>query len=330
MTKILLVGDLHLGKPLLMSTLTDAISQQVAMLKRMESIAIREGCRHALMLGDLYDNARPSQELLVPIIDFLAASKLKWIIYPGNHDVDDVTLKKDEAESVRSSLKLLARLPKVGLRNVQFVQYPQIVNVDGARIYVIPWGHAFDVPKNCDVVAFHDSLVGARRDNGHQVPEGKGILKKQLRGKPAVSGHLHTPQKVGNVLFPGTPAQTSWGEKPNKCLFYMSVVNGRVNFRRLKWRAPWKLLQATWTKKGAPPIEKEAYYTLKVDAGTRPDAEWMTNNKNVVRFGGLSKKSMSEIKTFQERTTDMEAWLGKNTSLSPNQIQVAVKIDGRI
>ena len=341
MTRVLLVGDLHLGKPLLQSVLGDAHAEQLDLVREQERAGRDAGCTHALMLGDLFDCANPSQDLMLGLLEVLAQSRLRWTLYPGNHDVDDVTVPKDDpkaAQSVRCSIKLLSRLPQFGaIRNVRFVMRPELVRVGEAAVYVVPWGHDFDVPRRADLVAIHDSVVGARNDNGRVVEPGHGVDGRLLRGKPTVSGHLHTPQwvRAAKTLYPGTAAQTSWGERPDKTLTALDVGRGRVRVVRVPWTPPWRLREVEWSAESPPKLDDDgAYYKVRVPSGERPDARWMIDNPRAVRVDGVKGEKRSRDVGPVESSADdgkrLDRYLAERTSLQSKQRRHALAIDARM
>ena len=343
MTRILLVGDLHLGKPLLQSVLDDASSAQLRLMRDVERAGREAGCTRALMLGDFFDCANPSQDLQLGALEVLGSSKLQWDIYPGNHDVDDVTVPKDDpaaAESRRCSLKLLSRLPQFGaIRNVRFVMRPTLLRVGDAVAYVVPWGHRFRVPDDCDFVAMHDSIVGARADNGRVVAPGEGVPARDLRGKPTVSGHLHTPQRVksARALYPGTAAQFSWGERVAKSLTALDVGKGKVRTTRVPWTPPWRLREVEWSAERPPKLDDpDAYYKVRVPSGEKPDSKWMLENPRAVRVDGVqvkknsNRESPEEPAAYENDSERLNEWLKQRTSLTPKQRREAVRLDARL
>lgn len=333
--RALLVGDLHIGKKLLRSTLgASATRRQIAMLASLEAEAVRARARYAIVVGDVFDTAAPSQEDMSALVDFWSTSKLRWIVYPGNHDVDDISLKKGETFSRRSSLTLLSRLPRAGaLRNVMFIRTAKTVVIEGVRLHVVPWGHPMAPPKGTNLVLFHDSLVGAKRDSGSVVRDGEGLSSAALRGFAAVSGHLHTPQRVRRTLFCGTAAQMSWGERPVKQLYVTTVTQDFVSHETIPWTPPWTLRQVEWSSEAPPKLDDaRAYYKLVVPNGQRVDPNWLVNNPNVARVGGKGGQAKQPRIIRQTRDTRayLDEWLKRHTSLTDRQRAVALKIDARM
>ncbi|MEM9032675.1 MAG: DNA repair exonuclease [Pseudomonadota bacterium] len=88
--RFLHTADWQLGKPFagfepdLSASLRAA---RLAMIDRIAGIAREEGVRHVLVAGDVWDQAMPSDRVLLQPTDLMAAaSSLEWWLLPGNHD----------------------------------------------------------------------------------------------------------------------------------------------------------------------------------------------------------------------------------------------------
>ncbi|MEO1042458.1 MAG: DNA repair exonuclease [Pseudomonadota bacterium] len=88
--RFLHTADWQLGKPFagfspdLSSSLRDA---RLAMIDRLAAAARQEGVQHVLVAGDVWDQAMPSDRVLLQPVDRMAAAAdLEWWLLPGNHD----------------------------------------------------------------------------------------------------------------------------------------------------------------------------------------------------------------------------------------------------
>lgn len=332
--RFLLVGDLHFGK--MGSIMGDEIGlrRQVACLRRQIEIARSRGVDHGVLLGDIFDNPFPNQKLMLALIRVLANSKMNWLCYPGNHDTDDAN---------HTSLALIQELPSFGaLKNVTFVTTPQQVRWGDLNAYVMPWRKQYERPRrDCDVVFFHDDVSGSRRDNGMLIPKGEGIPRSFFAGKLAVSGHLHTPQRTGNIWYPGTAAQLSFGEHPRKMIFFGEKSRSGVRLIGKPFDPPWKLRKVRYVSEDPPACdEQDTFYTLDV-SGEKPGPRWMSEHPSVVKTSGGSRKVQKEltdkvaeiVSPSEESGGDRELlrkWLRHNSSLSKDEMREALKIDDRL
>lgn len=88
--RFLHTADWQLGKPFagfapdLSASLRDA---RLAMIDRIAGVARDEGAGHVLVAGDVWDQAMPSDRMLLQPVDRMtAAPDLHWWLLPGNHD----------------------------------------------------------------------------------------------------------------------------------------------------------------------------------------------------------------------------------------------------
>lgn len=262
-------------------------------------LARESKCTHAVMLGDIFDHPFPDQDSQIILLQFLAsASDLQWLIFPGNHDVKD---------SSNVSLKLLRKLPEAGaLRHVRFAMDRALLQWGGLRVAVIPWSDK--VPQNlsrhAELALFHNSLVGAMRDNGHRIPVGKGLPPSVFDGVPAIGGHLHTPHRLGNILYPGTFPQQDFGEAPVKRFFTMEVKpQGKVSFSSVKvHNPPWRLKVVDYIGSKTPPCNEPDTFYKVVFGEERPTPTWLTDHPRVVRVEG---KPNSQVIRVAEQTAKL-------------------------
>ena len=46
-----------------------------------------------------------------------------------------------------------------------------------------------------------------------------------------ISGHIHETMRIGNVWYPGAPAQTNFGEANDKAIYVIEILDGRKDYR---------------------------------------------------------------------------------------------------
>ncbi len=326
-----LIGDLHLGKLDKLMGQGVGLRRQVKLFKTQIGMLQARGIRHAVLLGDLYDDPYPTQELLITLLKLLSDSSMSFLVYHGNHDWDDAE---------HNSLKLLRELPSAGaLTNVTFISTPQVVEWCGMRLFVMPWAPRYaPIKERVDLVLFHGDLIGAKRDTGMVIPDGEGIPRSFFRGMPAVSGHLHSPQRIGNIYFPGTAAQLSFGERPEKRIWFGEKTSAGVRLTNVAFEPPWRLETAVYNEDDPPACDVPGtLYSLDISKG-RPGPRWLESHPLVKKTKGSDRKIQAALtEKVAELTTapvgdasDRELllkWLRLNTSLDKVQRARGVKID---
>lgn len=325
--RIMYFADLHLEK--MKSVLGEhALNIQMRAFKRQIELARSKRCTHAVVLGDVFDSAYPSQHTMRAFIRVLAdADDLEWLVYSGNHDRDDINT---------CSLDLMCELPEIGaLKHVTFKTKPELIKWGDAKVYVMPWSRPKPVPDECDFVFFHDAVSGAKKDNG--TPYTGGLSRSIFRGKPTVGGDLHMGQRIKNVLYPGTAAQLSFGEHLPKHVWYgeFDKRNGLVNKCVKSWEPEWRLEEVRYDEENPPACDDpKVRYKLRVPNGVRVPPRWLIDHPLVVRTDGVRSKEkkedhesmLVEVAGVQDKSQRMRRWLRKNTPLDKAQRLQALKL----
>jgi DNA repair exonuclease SbcCD nuclease subunit len=252
------------------------------------------GAQHVVVLGDIFETPFPTQDEQMLALKTFSAPDLRFLIYPGNHDIHDAE---------QNSLKLFRALPEIGaLTNVTFIVQPNVVKFAGMQIGVMPFG-CKKVPPGADLYVIHGNIVGAKRDNNTPVKVGEGLDPSAFGGKLVISGHIHTPQKFGSIVYAGTGAQLSFGEDENKRICWLD--DGRLFSR--PFDPPWKLRTVDWSSKQPPKCdEPDVFYKLRV-ANERPPNTWLARHPQVLDIDvGKSKKSVAkeQIVRLMNRTDE--------------------------
>ena len=324
-----LIGDLHLGKLDKLMGPGVGLQRQVRLFEKQIAIFRSRGIRHAALLGDLYDDPYPTQELLIILLKLLSDSSIDFLVYPGNHDFDDAD---------HNSLKLLRELPAAGaLTNVTFVSEPSVVNWCDMRVFVLPWAPRYaPIKDRVDLIMFHDCVVGARSDSGTIIEQGGGLSHDFFRGITAVSGHLHTPQRCRNIHFVGTSAQLSFGERPEKRLWFGEKMGNGVQLTNIAFEPPWRLVTERYDEEDPPACDVPGtLYSLDVSRG-RPGPRWMAEHPAVKKTKGSDRHTQAVLTekiatlTSGAQASDRQLllrWLRENTALDKDQLRHGLRID---
>lgn len=196
--KILWSGDPH-GK-------VDTIDVFKEYLALLEKTVYEQQADVVVIAGDLFHNhAIIRSEVLNAWLDYFNKSRIDHILLKGNHD-----------ETVAGSgVHALNAFRKYA--NIVVVDKPFVISgmPEMNRLAFIPYTHkqeefmdalnmlAGDYTKKT-ILFIHQTLVGAKYDNGYYAPDGfdaSGVAD-YLK---VISGHIHTYQEFGNVIYPGTP-----------------------------------------------------------------------------------------------------------------------------
>lgn len=90
MSKIAFIADPHIGNHrrfggVYQRGINERCKEAILVLERAVNLAVREGCDHLFILGDLFDNANPNPRIVAKVQEVLT-SDCVVIILPGNHD----------------------------------------------------------------------------------------------------------------------------------------------------------------------------------------------------------------------------------------------------
>jgi DNA repair exonuclease SbcCD nuclease subunit len=231
------LGDLHLDKldHLFGTELTNQLL--FAEWSKAADYAVKNKIKYLVILGDVADKARLSEEARVVLQKFLYKydGKLDIRIILGNHDV--------EYEGYHS-LEAIEQLVKEGaFKSVTIYTKPKQVVIGGVPINFLPFPAERAIEyrnqkgKRVQTLNFaHLERPGALRDNGMVIEQDHGVPDD---GHDLwVIGHLHTPHEVGNSHYVGTAYQTNFGERLPK-----GFTVGKVELDGLKLKGEFTRVQ---------------------------------------------------------------------------------------
>lgn len=158
-----------------------------------------------VLLGDTYhkDNVITVPTLHAAQIGFEDISYvcrkmgIDFLILMGNHDLYEVLQDGTKVTSICT----------LGGHGILITENMSYDLEDNFRIFLMPY--CDDLEENYqsllegskyDLIAAHTDFLGAVHDNGHKVEVG---LDSHTR-VPVICGHIHIPQVVGNVIYPGS------------------------------------------------------------------------------------------------------------------------------
>lgn len=183
-------------------------------------------------LGDIFDDRKSINievnDLAITIFSDIA-NILPIFIINGNHDLYKKTNKGT------TSLKSLENIP-----NITLIMEPTILNIGSEEksinILAIPYlgdlslegNYLIKNKKNIKYAFMHTDISKMKYDNGQEITAGVNV--DLFKGK-IFSGHIHTRQENGNVLYVGSPYQTKRSDIGNiKGIYDIDFLNGKLNF----------------------------------------------------------------------------------------------------
>lgn len=188
--------------------------------RRAFQIAADDGCDYFAILGDIFDNGKPSPEVIGVMADAIAASPIPVYVIPGNHDCSS-----DEVGN-----HALAALRKV--KNCRVVDEPLFLQSDG--IIFAPFSPRPPVEyftelleragKGCWSLLGHVGIVGPETSefltNGRNIITVEQIFKLHPNLSVFASGdfHQHVVHEGGvgavNIVQVGALCQANFGDPP--------------------------------------------------------------------------------------------------------------------
>lgn len=189
--KLTIIGDPHLTH--------GNIEKVQEIMARVEQLG-----NTTVWLGDLLDTKEVIRgKCLSAWLDYFNTSPLKHIVLVGNHDLFNLETTRHSLEAFRP------------LKNVTLVEAPTKI---AEGIYAIPYMHhdedlkAAIKPFEKDSILFgHLELKDFDFGNGRICD--KGMTERSFKKfKRVISGHFHSFQEKGNLVYLGTPFSHSFGE----------------------------------------------------------------------------------------------------------------------
>jgi DNA repair exonuclease SbcCD nuclease subunit len=167
-----------------------------------------------IQLGDLFDSRKAINLLSLyeakrVIFDPMKANGMTFYTLLGNHDI-----YYRESLQVNSTALLLNEYS-----NVYIFDQPKAVQFAGLNIDFIPWVcndnkeevASFVSNSKSDYCVGHFGFTGFQMYKGVDAHDGYPV-EMYSKYKLVVSGHYHTKSVKGNILYTGTPYDTTWSD----------------------------------------------------------------------------------------------------------------------
>jgi len=235
-TKVLYVGDPH-ARP-------DCLEEMRKLIDFIAITAVQENVSHIVFLGDLFHT---HSVIHLSVLAFwreafaqLCKLPLEVVVLVGNHDMSGRNGDKNNAlmlyerNNWRNSLCIVDR-PKFGIIDEDVMMLPYYK--DNAEFVEV----CNENPTA--VVVCHQTFDGSKYENGF--PAKDGVELNLIPQKVVISGHIHTPQQIGKVWYPGSPRwQTISDANIDRAIWVVEHDKGAI-----------KILKGYSTHKVCKPIE---------------------------------------------------------------------------
>lgn len=249
MVKILLTGDVHLGRNYAKESpeIADKYKKaRMQSLKNAVDTGNRENCEYLVVAGDLFDKVRGlSPEIYKEVSEILSSFDGEVLVLPGNHDYydseKDALWKKFESIS-GSNTRIFKENKPYRTGNVVF--YPCICHDKISAENALGWLKEIEVkdPACYHVGIAHGAIEGLSYDKNQAYYY---MTKKELHdcGMDAwLIGHTHIPYpetgegiQSENIFNAGTPQQTDIADNATGEVFIIEIKDDRqVELHRKK------------------------------------------------------------------------------------------------
>ena|ERR1035437_470766 len=210
MSKIIILGDLHIGARL---ASTQVMEHQLTYFEEQVFPYMKKhGISTILQLGDMFDTRKFSNHLVLynwrkRFFHFMEDNGISFVTILGNHDI----FFKNTLE-VNSTQLFLEQYS-----NITIIDNPSVYDFDGVDFLLVPWicdANRDDVDEmvrgtTAPFCAGHFEFAGFEMHPGHVVEHGDDVAPYS-EFDVVFSGHYHTKTTKGNIQYVGTPYELTW------------------------------------------------------------------------------------------------------------------------
>lgn len=280
--------------------------------------AENRGVEHVLILGDITDSKdKHSSKLINRLVDELAKFEgiAKVWILRGNHDYVD------------PNLPYLGFLNRMNPDLVEFITEPRVAKLGKTKALFVPntkkwrasrWLRRFPLDAGHDFIFAHQTFKTARAANGQKL-DGIALSYVSTRataGARVVSGDIHVPQEIGNVVYCGSPHPIVFGDtfKP-RVLFYngeklISIPRSTLHKRSLRIR------------------KAESLHLLDLQPGDQIKLQVELPRSEFYRWEKLKEKCLAAAKLLKVECVSIEIVLPRSTKALGTTEDVPAAVSG--
>ena len=246
MTKVCVIGDLHLGARNGSNHFSDHFNKffEEVFFPYMKKNKIK----HVIQLGDAFDNRTSlSYKAFHRCRDVwsgnLKKHGVKMYILLGNHDIHyRNTLHINSPELLLSEFK-----------QVEIINKPTVLDIEGTKFDIIPWiceentkeiSEFIKRPDRSSILCGHLELGGFPMYKG--VDSHGGMSSNLFDDYSLVlTGHYHTYSQRGNIVYTGIPYEITWSDYGDQKGFFVfdtdtnkleRVDNPHTMFRKIYYK----------------------------------------------------------------------------------------------
>lgn len=271
--KILITADLHIKESYRGREVR--LEDFDTLLQELGSICQNNSIERIIILGDFFHSLSPFirkdtlQYGKTFVRNLLPISPV--LILTGNHDLF----------RGRSYLDVLSE------EGVDVISEPAIIEMDGCKMGFIPYGYeqlAKEISREVDVTLMHADIKDAVLSTGKVMEE--GISSHELLSPFVFNGHIHKPQKVGNIICVGSPMQHDFSESgENKRIIVFDTSTKKIesipilscpNFEVIEIKKKSDLLRFLKREES-----DKNYYLLRIPVNMEIDYEELSKRKRV-------------------------------------------------
>ena len=192
----------------------------------------KNSVKEVIQLGDLFDVRKHVDTWCLDFfkknfVEEVLKRDLKVYVIVGNHDIHF----KDSLE-VNTPRLVLSEWPE----NFVVIDTPQEFVIDRMKFLLVPWITKLNrdlIEKTCKE-SKADYLCGHFEFNGFPMHKGSNAKSSHehqgySKFKKVFSGHYHTKSERDNVIYAGTPYETTWIDANDEKGFYV-IKSGKISF----------------------------------------------------------------------------------------------------
>lgn len=192
--KTLFLGDPH-------TQISNLDQSEDLMRWILDHILSDSNIKRLVILGDQFHTHSIIRSEILNFWDYwldVFSESIETIVLLGNHDMVNTSNSKIH------SLKMFHRIKK---ENLKIVDSPRVIG----NFAFMPYYHnnkefteaANNLAKlNTKVLICHATLAGSKFENGFYAPD--GVNPDEVNFPLIISGHIHSRQRFGKVIYPGT------------------------------------------------------------------------------------------------------------------------------